>query len=43
MLHPHAGQCDLFVHYPYDDLPMCQREQKTFSDKLTKELADMAT
>ena len=40
------GQCDVFVKYPYDELPTCtlsMSEVKKFADKLAKELADVAT
>lgn len=38
----HAGQCDLYVQYPYNELPMCQTEESNqkFPDKLANELAD---
>ena len=40
----HSGQCDLFVKYPYDDVPTClsKEDRKNLSDKLAKELADIS-
>ena len=43
-MNPHPGQCDLFVKYPYDDVPTClsKEDRKNLSEKLAKELADIS-